>query len=243
MKELKKNNSLNSHLVLFDKPKTIIANADIEQVHGMLISTYLNPETEKPETVRTLLSGSFLEPCIDLDGLCDADHIYEFKNLPTYTVADVKEIVLRTIAEVDPSYIFHKLHKLGFRFEKERETFTLKLKKTENGWSANGDLAFWIPLERTWIPSALENIIDLQGSLNCRIKLVAQDESEIPKETIDLMNRILDNHSKYRIWAHRYFDKEQCWNDGEYTYFHDGREEPMTRQEFIDKFPGSSELF
>lgn len=241
MKEQKNIIPLNSHLVRFDKPKTILTGGYVCKTYGMLISSIWDPEYKHHRTLRTILKGELMEPFSHLDSE-NADFIYEYENFPVLTKKDILMSINYTQGERGVSETLYDLEKLGFHYEKEGEEIVAEITKSNNGWNVHNWDLFDITLKGQWIPSALEELCEIQSFLKCPITLVAGKDEPIDEKDLELMNRILDNNFKYGIYIDSFDPFNLYYNDGVYTYSKDGKEELMSRAEFLERFPDAYKI-
>lgn len=232
---------MSSHLVMFDKPKMGIVGGFLEEVHGMTISDYYCVDDNNKgsfETARTLLVGEGLDPNWHLDTFDSDLEFYHLKDFPKLSVRDVRECIQLAEKVRDLSDLFEELKQYGFTTELNGKVIEANIEEYEVCDSKRYQISLLSTVsfdsKSKWIPAILIKLYTLQHFLKCKFHLNSKDLS---RSTLDMMNELLENQSKNGIMVAKYLEKEECLNDGVYTYHSNGLKEPMTREVFMKKYP------
>lgn len=232
---------MSSHLVMFDKPKMGIVGGFLEEVHGMTISDYYCLDENGKgsfETARTILTGEDLNPTWHLDTFDGNLEFYHLKEFPKLSIKDIRECIYSAIEVRDLGDLFKELEDYGFTTELKGEIIEANISEYKTAKKKSYQISFWgtarISSDSIWIPKILDDLYTLQHFLKCKFHLNSKDLS---RSTLDMMNELLENQSKNGIMVAKYLEKEECLNDGVYTYHSNGLKEPMTREVFMKKYP------
>lgn len=238
---------MNSHLVMFDKPKMGVIEGFVEEVYGMTISDYYCIDENGMEsfnTVRTILIGEELKPSWSIDSFRDDTDIYFFKEFPKLSIKDIKNCLCSVKNVRSYSEMFDDLEEKGCYTDLEGKVLEATIYEKETPKGVVHEIyirgVHRVYIEAQWIPAKLEKMFSLQHYLKCRIHLKSKD---LNQATLDMMNELLENHAKNGIKVAHYMKNEECVNDGVYTYHLNGLKEKMTREEFMNKYPDSLDYY
>ena len=241
MKEQNNIMPLYSHLVKFDNPKIVFVGGFVFDMRAMLISSVYDAKSNINTTLRTILSGGTLEPAWHLDSDKDGS-IYEFKHFPELTKEDIQMVIRGTNGIRPLADVFEELQSYGYRYAGQGEDLRFTVQDSYNKWSIRGEMCTIANLESGWIPEALNELYSMQNFLKLRAVLVPSEYSGASEDTIKFMNQILENQFKNGIWCNCLYDERKALNDGVFTYYKTGISEPMSREEFLKKFPTAMEV-
>lgn len=234
---------MNSHLVMFDKPKMGIIGGFLEEVHGITISDYYCIDENGNgsfESMRTLLVGETLSPDWHLDTFDGNLEFYHLKEFPKLSVKDIRECIYSAKDVRDLGDLLKELEEYGFTTELKDEIIKADISENKMTKKKFYQICIFgtasIISDSSWIPEILKDLYTLQHFLKCKIHLSSKDLS---RATLDMMNELLENHSKNGIKVAHYMKDEECVNDGVYTYHLNGLKEKMTREEFTEKYPNA----
>lgn len=234
--------SVNSHLVMFDQPRVSIVNGYIERVFGMLISQHVD-EYDAIVTNRTILCDEELNSTWNIhsnqgDNL---EALHCFKSFPNITMDDIAIIVSQTCGTRGLYESFDDLKELGCIIPDIDEPLVMKVDKLKDKYSYRHENIYVVEQSK-WIPGSLEYLYSIQSFLNRRIVLESSEVCPVDKNTLDIMNQILENQRKNLVFTDGILSENKAYNDGVYTYYTNGVTIEMTREEFIKKFPDAYEV-
>lgn len=232
---------MNSHLVMFDTPKMGVIEGFVEEVYGMTLSDYYCIDEDGNEsfnTVRTILIGEELRPSWSIDSFKDNVDIFFFKDFPKLSIKDIRNCLISVGSTRGYSEMFDDLKEKGCTTELDGKVIEARIYEYEtiNGKRKEVYIPglYKISIEDQWIPASLCKLYSLQDFLKCRFQLTSKDLSQA---NLDMINELLENHSKYGIKVAYFMKNNECVNDGVYTYHLNGLKEPMTREEFMKQYP------
>ena len=235
--------SVNSHLVMYDKPKVAVVNGFIERIFGMLFSQHIDGYGSIA-TNRTLLTGEELNPhwntCSNDNDALDAVHY--FNNFPKLTMKDVRNVIRLTIGTRYLFESFDELVELGCIVpQREGDIITMSVGGSQKEYNFYCKELGSISSQKCWIPSSIEYLYSIQSFLDRQIVLTRSKDSEIDQSTVDMMNELLKNQRDNKIFITGELSGTCYVNDGVHTYGTNGTKVAMTREEFIEKYPDSYE--
>lgn len=228
--------------ILYDKPKYVVCEGFLFEMHGMLISECI----ESGEYIglnrtvhRTLLEGEQLHPFPISD---DEDPGFEIlHSAPDFTKEDFRKMFL-LVTEDDIDRLMRPFETGKFRLDKPKGTLDVEVRRSGEKLVCDSKY-FWIELEETrWIPGALGDLFTIQSVLDCTFKFYTEAKNVDPS-TIKFMQQITDNRAKYGLFESPCRSDDPSMNDGEFTYHTSGLIEPMTREKYIELVPDSFEGF
>lgn len=233
---------VNSHLVMFDKPRVSIVNGYVERVFGILISQHVD-EYDAIVTNRTILCDEELNSTWNIhsnqgDSL---EALHCFKSFPNITMDDVAIIVRQTCGTRGLHESFDNLKELGCIIPDIDEPLVMKVHENSETYSFRHK-NIYVSGQSKWIPDSLEYLYSIQSFLNRRIVLETYKDTTISTDSLAMMNELLENQSKNLVFTDGIFSENKAYNDGVYTYYTNGVTIEMTREEFIKKFPGAYEV-
>lgn len=244
-----------SHLIMYEKPKVAIIKGSVEKVFGMLISQSMN---EKGQIIsnRTILTDEELNCYDDVGAYGD---FYIFKTFPDLRIEDFFDILLREYErdlsltrfdillrerERDLSLTrkLNKLKKIGCAIPPSKEKLILKIREWEEEYDLYiGCHNFYIT--KRWLPADMEMLYNIQSFWGRNIILEEYEPGAITPEKLELMNNILKNQYNHEMLGVGSDEEAYCfYNDGVMTYSDDGTSVPMTRNEFLKKYPKAEKI-
>ena len=235
--------TINSHLVLHDAPKVAIAHGYIERVCGMMLSQHID-NYGGIVTNRTLLIGEELTPLWqdnsnEDDSLTSVKYLTDF---PKLSMKDIHDVIRGTRGARDISDSFYDLEKMGCIVPNISDDLTMSVCEDKDGYKCYSKELPVYRIKKGWIPVALEELYDLQSFLKRRVVLENDDSIPVDQGVLDFMNEVLANQRKHKVFVHGlYKDGDTFVNDGVYTYVSNGTKVAMTREEFLQKYPGAYE--
>lgn len=235
---------VNSHLVMFDKPKVGVVEGYIERVFGMLHSQHVD-EYGAIVTNRTLLIGEELTPYWNSNSHEDEilNFLHFFNDFPNLTINDIKAVLRSACKSRGVEETFEELEKLGCIIPKIEHPITIYTYRNEENYNFFCEELGNIASENLWIPSSLKILYRIQDFLNIQIILVSDGDGTVEQSSIDMMNNLLENQRKYKVLITSKKDSNISFvNDGVYSYGINGEKIEMNREEFLKKYPNSYEL-
>ena len=236
---------VNSHLILFDKPKIAVAKGYIEKVYGLLISQHID-SYGTIVTNRTVLCDEELNSTWNINDNENGslDSLHYLKSFPNLSMEDISTIISQTDGTRDIKDSFRDLEVLGAIVPQFESPLELNISKNRSAYYSFYSSEILVPdTKKKWVPCALETLYNIQDFLKRPIKLTTSNCNPVDPDTLSLMQELLDNQFKYKIFVEGYYsDEETLANDGVYTYSTNGTKVAMTREEFIAKYPKSYEL-
>lgn len=237
------NAPLNSHFIKYDTMKVAVVNGYIERVSGMLLSQYIDSNGYLI-TNRTILTREEMIPDSNISSDDDnwMDGLHFFKNFPNLTMEDVCKTISSTKGVRSIYESFDDLNKLGCIVPRAEKDLAITVYGYEKSYELYCEELKGIKIDKGWIPSCLEILYSIQSFLKRRIVLKSSKECPVDKNTLDMMNRILENQRKNLVFINGMLSENKAYNDGVYTYYTNGVTVEMTREEFIKKFPDAYEV-
>lgn len=236
---------VNSHLILFDKPKIAVAKGYIEKVYGLLISQHID-SYGTIVTNRTVLCDEELNSTWNInDNDNDSlDSLHYFKNFPNLSMDDISKTIYQTDGTRDIKDSFRDLENLGAIVPQVESPLELSISKDDGAYYCFYSPEIRIPgTKKKWIPCALEVLYNIQDFLKRPIKLTTSNCNQVNPDTLSFMQELLDNQFKHKIFVEGYYSNEETLiNDGVYTYSTNSTKVAMTREEFLAKYPNSYKL-
>lgn len=233
---------MGSHLIKFDKPRIAIIEGYVEEVHGIVVNDYYSIDGngyDSFETSRTILVGEELAPNWHIKSYDDNIRMYFIKNLPTLSEKDFFECVIAINNSRGWGETFDDLEEHGFSFRTSEEVIHAKIDYIDNHYSIFSEYFPYIEERDQWIPFVLDKLYSIQRFTHHRIELSSKSLSET---NLKLMNQLLENQLKNRIFINEKEGTDLCLNDGVYTYYKNGFTEAMTREEFMAQYPEAYEF-
>lgn len=236
---------MNSHLVMFDKPKMGIIESFLEEMHGIILSEYSFTDNNGKiqfGTNRTILVGEELNPKWSIDSYSDSTFIHFFKNFPVLSVYDVSQIIQSAKGVRGLGETFDDLLEAGCYIQTKGLVIDVRL--NEYNTCDGTEYSFLIPniayfnTNEKWIPAALLKLFSIQKFMGCKFHLNSDDKLQA---VANMMNELLDNHHRNGVMVVREKGDVICVNDGVYTYHTNGLKEPQTREKFLKKYTASNE--
>lgn len=233
---------MGSHLIKFDKPKIAIIEGYVEEVHGIVVNDYYSIDGngyDSFETSRTILVGEELAPNWHIQAYNEKIRMYFIKNYPVLSKKDFFECIIANNEARGWGETFDDLEEYGFSFSIAEEVIHAKIESINNHYSISSEYFPYIEERDQWIPLVLDKLYSIQRFTHHRIELSSKSLSET---NLKLMNQLLENQLKNRIFINNKECTELCMNDGVYTYYKNGFTEAMTREEFKAKYPAAYEF-
>lgn len=233
---------MGSHLIKFDKPKIAIIEGYVEEVHGIVVNDFYSIDKngyDSFETSRTILVGEELSPNWHIKSYDYSIRMYFIKNYPVLSKKDFFECIIANNKTRGWGETFDELEEYGFSFRTPDEVIHAKIDYINNHYSIFSEYFPYIEEEGQWIPLVLNKLYSIQRFTHCLIELSSKTLSET---SLKLMNQLLENQLKNRIFINEKEGTDLCVNDGVYTYYKNGFTEAMTREEFMAKYPAAYEF-
>lgn len=237
------NTPLNSHFIKYDTMKFAVVNGYIEQVSGMLLSQYIDSDGQIVSN-RTILTREEMIPDSNISSDDDnwMDGLHFFKNFPNLTMEDIHKTICSTKGVRSIYESFDDLNKLGCIVPIVNEDLTITVYDHKDTYGLFCKELKSIKLNKGWIPSSLEILYSIQSFLKRRIVLESSEVCPVDKNTLEMMNQILENQRKNLVFTDGILSENKAYNDGVYTYYTNGVTIEMTREEFTKKFPDAYEV-
>lgn len=233
---------MGSHLIKFDKPKIAIIEGYLEEVYGIVVNDYYSIDKngyDSFETSRTILVGEELAPNWHIQAYNEKIRMYFIKNYPVLSKKDFFGCIIANNEARGWGETFDDLEENGFSFSIAEEVIHAKIESINNHYSISSEYFPYIEERDQWIPLVLDKLYSIQRFTHHRIELSSKSLSET---SLKLMNQLLENQLKNRIFINEKEGTDLCVNDGVYTYYKNGFTEAMTREEFMTKYPAAYEF-
>lgn len=232
---------MGSHLIKFDKPRIAIIEGYLEEVYGIVVNDYYSIDGngyDSFETSRTILVGEGLAPAWHIKSYNESIRMYFIKNYPVLSKEDFFKCIIANNGARGWGETFDDLEEYGFSFRTSDEVIHAKIDYIDNHYSISSEYFPYIEERDQWIPLVLDKLYSIQRFTHCRIELSSNTLSET---SLKLMNQLLENQLKNRIFINEKEGTGLCVNDGVYAYYKNGFNEAMTREEFMAKYPAAYE--